>query len=132
MDPLKIDSKDEEISLFKLIQQKRFSEDKYYHTGGMLVDNQWKWESDLSRIFPNMSWAIGAPNNYDGQERCLSIKKDIVNVDVGFSDVRCKDYMAGYFCQKPKNQRRGKEFIKPRMQKMECRLKMAKLNSNQL
>ena len=54
MEPLRIDSKDEESHLFNLVDQNTNASFTYFHIGGLLVDRKWKWQSD---ILPNSKWA---------------------------------------------------------------------------
>lgn len=102
MEPLSLLSREEEDHFFKMIQQKDTVPYSRYHVGGLLVDGEWKWKSDLSNISSHMKWAIGQPNNNLGNEKCLSIRKSTSDLGTGFNDINC-EIPKGFFCQRPEN-----------------------------
>ena len=98
-----IDFKDEEVHFYDLMQQNGDVPKKLYHFGGLLVEGQWKWNSDLSDIFRNSKWAVGQPNSYFENEKCLPINIATYNwVTIGFNHINCSD-RKGFFCQRRKN-----------------------------
>ena len=112
MEPLRIDSKEEESHFLSLIQQNtNLQTGTGIHVGGLLVDDKWKWKSDLSNVLHTIKWRIGEPNNKNGGENCLSIKKGPNMTNTGFNDVRCENHSLGVFCQKPKNGKASKHCV---------------------
>lgn len=104
MEPLRVDSKDEELHFYALLQQNSNVQiGAWHHTGGLQLGDKWKWAYDLSDILPSRKWAPGEPNNAFGGENCLSIWKAHNPVNTGFNDIRCEKHALGFFCQKPKN-----------------------------
>ena len=67
-----------------------------------MIDNKWSWISDLSGVFADMKWAPDEPTNRNGEENCLSIKKNSKSNTIWFNDIQC-DQQRRYFCQKSKN-----------------------------
>ena len=104
MESLTINSKDEENHFLAMIQQNDNVPKSLYHVGGLLEDDEWKWNSDSSITYPRMKWANGEPNNHLGNEKCLSINKGTLWAETGFNDINCEIHK-GFFCQKPKNQK---------------------------
>ena len=100
MEPLRIDSKDEEEYFFNLIIRNYDMPIAYYHVGGFLVGDKWKWTSDLSDVYSNMKWSPGEPNNYGGNEKCLTIYRMHGTYDTGFNDMNCEDAAERFLCQK--------------------------------
>lgn len=102
MEPLAIDSKEEEIGFLLLVKETSNIASGYYHIGGIRLDDEWKWKSGSSFGYPNITWAPGEPNNSSGLEDCLSIYKSVVN-DTGLNDICCELEKKGFFCQKREN-----------------------------
>lgn len=102
MEPLRLETKDEETYFFNLIQNNSTIVRGQYYIGGLQYGDQWKWRTDFSDIYTGMKWAPNEPNNAYGGENCLSIQLGTV-VNTGFNDMICNGNQQRFFCQKPKN-----------------------------
>ena len=115
MEPLRLDSKDEELHFYSLIQSNPNVKGKeYFHIGGFKADGNWVWKSDQTKALPFEKWAPGEPNNDGDVENCLSIRKGDSPDETGFNDIPCERDDRGFFCQKTKNKPTAKPEPEPK------------------
>lgn len=100
MEPLRINSIEEEQIFIDLIHTSSKVPIGCYHLGGFKIGNQWRW-SDLSPVRSYMKWYRGEPNNAGGREFCMTIIKPEDGSQPGLNDDDCSSKKHRFFCQNP-------------------------------
>lgn len=68
------------------------------YIGGVKKPDNWYWASSDVPINYNLSWIPGEPNNWGGNEDCLSISRYYLNGNA-INDATCNYYIGSFLCE---------------------------------
>ena len=59
------------------------------HTSGLRNNGSWVWRPSLKLVYSDFLWGPNEPNNYNMNEYCVGIEKNIETGNVGYVDINC-------------------------------------------